>query len=354
MRKIIFATLVAAALAAPAFAAAPKYSVALIGNANSDVGSALNDLGHVVTYGYTPQLELVSTLNMGNQTVALGSLGGSTRANDLNNIDQVVGNSAISKGGAQHAFLYTSGAMQDLGTLGGASSNAVAINNAGTVVGTSDLASGGDQHAFIYTASHGMTDIGTLGGNYSEALDVNAHGDVLGRSKTVDGAMHTFLYSKGVMTDLTASAGLPSDATYLRFGGNGEIIGQALDPMLAQTTSYTYINNHYTNRGTDALMDLSGDKSLLNAYAGGGWLQVGPDRILYSDLLAASPGEPGWAEVNSAISLNARGQILAYGVDIDGKNFTLLMTPVPEPATWAMLFAGLGLIAWQRRRSARA
>jgi hypothetical protein len=42
-----------------------------------------------------------------------------------------------------------------------------------------------------------------------------------------------------------------------------------------------------------------------------------------------------------------RNVSVTAGVD----NFTL--TPVPEPETWALLLAGLGLVGWQLQRRPR-
>src|ERR1700761_4934396 len=56
----------------------------------------------------------------------------------------------------------------DLGTLGGTNSNGNGINSIGQVVGSSTLS--GDQytHGFLYS-NGAMKDIGTLGGNKSDA-----------------------------------------------------------------------------------------------------------------------------------------------------------------------------------------
>jgi probable HAF family extracellular repeat protein len=127
----------------------------------------------------------------------LGTLSGGTvsYASGINNLGQVVGFSWTSSGSnGQHAFLYSGGTMQDLGTLGGNRSWAWGINDGGQVVGEADTSSG-DQHAFLY--SHGtMTDLGTLGGPLSGVYGINNLGQMTGFSSIRNaGATDAFLYS---------------------------------------------------------------------------------------------------------------------------------------------------------------
>jgi probable HAF family extracellular repeat protein len=73
--------------------------------------------------------------------IDLGTLGGSSSgANGINDSGQVVGWAYPAGNGAEHAFLYSGGAMSDLGTLGGTISGASGINDSGQVVGYAYLA----------------------------------------------------------------------------------------------------------------------------------------------------------------------------------------------------------------------
>jgi probable HAF family extracellular repeat protein len=84
---------------------------------------------------------------LGSTDVSLGSLGGTNGfAIALNNSDQVVGWSQIASG-AQHAFLYSNGTMQDLNLLipplsGITLTRAVGIDSAGEIVAYGTDASG--------------------------------------------------------------------------------------------------------------------------------------------------------------------------------------------------------------------
>jgi probable HAF family extracellular repeat protein len=68
----------------------------------------------------------------------------------------------------------------NLGSLGG-NSAAQAVNDSGRVVGRF-VVSGGGTGAFSWTREDGMIDLGTLGGSASEALAVNASGQIIGWS----------------------------------------------------------------------------------------------------------------------------------------------------------------------------
>ncbi|TNY05830.1 DUF3466 family protein, partial [Escherichia coli] len=68
----------------------------------------------------------------------------------INAAGLVVGDS-YTKNSYTHAFLYSNGKMNDLGTLGGSDSTARSINNTGQVVGYSSILDPRTNHAFLYS-----------------------------------------------------------------------------------------------------------------------------------------------------------------------------------------------------------
>ena len=92
---------------------------------------------------------------------------------------------AITSSGANHAFLYSNGTMQDLGTLPGFDgSDAMGINASGEVVGWNYVEATDVDHAFLYSKG-AMVDLNTLispaaGWTLAYASAINDSGQIVG------------------------------------------------------------------------------------------------------------------------------------------------------------------------------
>jgi probable HAF family extracellular repeat protein len=338
----------------------------------------------------------------------LGSLGGSTKAFGINNTGQVVGGSYLTTGD-EHAFMtgpHGSG-MRDLGVFGGNESRATAINSSGQVVGTSTTGEGEyrpsgffypDSHAFITSPNGtGIRDIGTLvvsdlGQLYqnisSSAAGINDAGQVIGTFATRDCPCGSFITGpNGVDMTRLSNAGTylsyPSDINNAgRVVGGGVITGpngvgwtplggavygindagQVVGSSFTAGGAYHAFITGPNGLGMRDLGTLDGDLSVATDINSSGqvvgYFSSPPSASEHRAFITGPNGEgitdlssivlPDGDHLREAVRINDMGQFIA-----NSSNSAYLLTPIPEPASYALMFAGLGLVSFMARRKNR-
>ncbi|MBA3483038.1 MAG: HAF repeat-containing protein [Pirellulales bacterium] len=329
-RTVLLLTLVTCtAIAGQAAAMPPAYHVTDLGTLGGPfaAGYGINAKGQVAGYSFTPEYASVHAFLYDG---TLHDLGEGT-AFGINDSGQVTGRS-----GSGHAFRYD-GTMNDLGTLGGTTSEGRGINDSGQVAGYSRTTGDAAFHAFLHDST--MHDLGTLGGIHSIALGINNSGQVTGDSNTTGGEIHAFLYD-GTMNDLGTLGGGQSGGVGIN--NSGQVTGYSSTTGDAAFHAFLYDGtlhdlgtlggtNSYGN-GINANGHVVGDSQLTTG---------GRHAFLYTsgsgmvDLNTLIDPLSGW-ELSVANAINDAGQITGWG-QVGGEDHAFLLTPVPEPASFALL-----------------
>jgi probable HAF family extracellular repeat protein len=194
---------------------------------------------------------------------------------------------------AIHPFLWEHGKMTDLGTLGGAFGVPNAMNDRGQVVGDSDLA--GDQAFHPFFWDHGvLRDLGTLGGSFGEPRSINESGEAAGWALLPgDQVVHATLWKDGETIDLGATADFP--CSYANgINARGQVLGA--------------LQHCPNNAPREAFLWENGDLVNLNT------------------LIPPGAG----VTLGGAINANGRGEIAAVGTLSNGDHRALVLIPCDE------------------------
>lgn len=318
---------------------------------------AINNLGQVVGTSElycdacTPSTSTRATFWGGGTATQVPLPGGeNTYATDINDSGYVVGWTSTTYTVHNDAFLWNSGtagaatylntiyydnsasSINNLGQVAGGGSNpnssgsAVVWNGpAGTIyLGNSSdakdindlgqLAGNMNGQPTLWNGTTATT-LGTLDGGYGVTEAINNSGQVAGWSLTNAGFYHATLWNSATPLDLGSLGG---NSYAFGINGAGQVVGQ----------SYLSIGGPHAFLWDGAGMtDLN--RMLDAGSVGAGWVLIG------------------------AQDINDHGQIVGTAHNtITGQTQAFLLSPVPEPGAYAMMLAGLVLVAaGVRRRS---
>jgi len=293
-------------------------------------------------------------------------------------------------GGDDVAVLSTTASVTVLGSVAGfAAAGALDVNNAGVAVGYA-LVSGsnagiegnlpllsngaGSQRAVVWNAGIGSELSAVSGSVNSFAAAINDAGQVAGMYRQTNNITQGVIWTGGVASTLVNPVG-QNQARVRAISENGWVAGQTsgtlgfigtvwsptsafLLPLLGTTNTIISMTRGINSAGTvvgftqsfdDNTGDLVAQNQTLWSFDGSGFTAF--------DLSTLIVNFSGWDfSTGASQAINDNGDIVGFATAADGFQHGYLLTAVPEPASWAMLITGFGLVGGtlRRRRAAAA
>ncbi|WP_440964019.1 hypothetical protein ACL58G_29405 [Massilia sp. GER05] len=298
----------------------------------------------------------------------------SSSVSAINNRGQSVG-TATTADGVTHAILWSGAAARDLGTWKGSMVTPLAINDAGEIAGFANAPRDGP-HALVWRSSgwidlgHGYAQGMNSGGQvvgYDQrgtlwsadsvtdlgnalAQGINDAGDIVGY-RYAAGNPIAVVWRNGVLTDLERNGAAYS------INGAGDIVGES------RSATGQYQATLWNAQGK-SLLGTTGDGEHSGAFDinerdqvvgynnTGALLWTGQKQVDLNAVLANPPG--GQFRLLLAIGINEGGQIAAVGTDANNYIRGYVLTPIPEPASLALVLGGLCLLPIGGKRDLRS
>jgi probable HAF family extracellular repeat protein len=336
MVSIAFFLLFFGGLASALLAAPRELVIKDLGTLNgaSTTALALNDRGQVVGTATISPTEIRPFLWESGRMIDLGP--GNLAALDINNRGQILLQQLLANPDDPNScFLRDGETMIDLGNLGGTQCHASDVNNRGQVVGTvgkpprNDGTVGGtigEAHAFLWDSGT-MINLGSLGGDRAEAYQTNDRGQIVGSStESFGNPEHAFLWEAGVMTDLGTPGGHWSRAVAIN--NRGQVVLQSGDRVfLWEAGSTTDLGD--LGGGSAFPTDINEQGQILLTLSPG--FQSPPHSVIWdSGVLIPLPAIG--SDVAFASRLNNRGQAAGFDGPASGVSHAAIWTPASSPS----------------------
>jgi len=279
---------------------------------------------------------------------------------DINNHNQAVGHYAMSDADYGHAFIYAHGAMQLLsGPSGAIGSTASGISDGGAVVGSFTTGSSPDpEGGVIFEGSQGFI---YAGGQY-QIVNIAGASDTVLRGISPDGRYVTgraqFDNVGRVFALDLVGGGLTLLGLTDRYGytvaqginASGVVVGYVRE-FTGPGTSFSY--DLATGQRTDAniagvrtsFRDISSDGTIAGSYRD----TLGTHGFMGSTT-SYQTFDFGSSNLTVLNGINDARWLVGMADDANGQGFGVLLAPVPEPATWALMATGVALLTLRRRR----
>jgi probable HAF family extracellular repeat protein len=329
------------------YANAPQFLVTDLGPVQStgDSGRSINNAGTAaftvstaVYLWHSGVTTVVPNLFANNGPLAINDMGDIAGADNL------------------RAFIYRNGVMTDLGTFNGGYTSARGLNNSNVVVGDSYDNDANSYRAFKWQGGD-LQRLPAPGGTYalgveSRAYAINADGVIAGSYANQNPGGVAVVWNGDDATRLTTLSGYSRSEGY-DINSARQVVGYSADAIYSKLQAVLWNGTTPTNLGSLPGLSFSEATAINASSMVVGWSRNdfggddGSSAFLWQngqmlDLnLLISPNS-GW-HLTAAKDINDAGQIVGYGT-LDGQQESFLLTPIPEPSSFALICLGLAAL----------